>query len=62
MILDLLSVTHVHILIPMLSMSISLTGGSGLPKRKRRLIPNDEGVLVDEVVVRQRQREATRNY
>jgi hypothetical protein len=38
----------------------SFTGGSGLPKRKRRLILNEEGVLVDEVVLRQRQREATR--
>jgi hypothetical protein len=61
MILDLLSVTRVHILIPMLSMSISLIGGSGIPKRKRWFIPNEEGVLVDEVVLHQRQREAVRN-
>jgi hypothetical protein len=61
LILDLPSVTRVHMLISMLSMSISLTGGSGLPKRKRRLIPNEDGVLVDEVVLRQRQREAARN-
>jgi hypothetical protein len=61
MILDPLSVTHVHMLIPMLSLSISLTGGSGIPKRKRRFIPNEEGILVDEVVLRQRQREAVRN-
>jgi hypothetical protein len=61
MILDPLSVTHVHMLIPMLPMSISLTGGSSLPKRKHRLVPNEEGVLVDEVALRQRQREAERN-
>jgi hypothetical protein len=61
MILDPPSVTRVHMLIPMLSMSISLTGGSSLSKRKRRLVPNEEGVLVDEVVPRQRQREAERN-
>jgi hypothetical protein len=61
LILDLLSVTRVHMLIPLLSMSISLTGGSSLPKRKRWLVPNEEGVLVDEVVLRQRQREAERN-
>jgi hypothetical protein len=61
MILDLPSVTRVHMLIPMLSMSISLTGGSGIPKRKRRFILNEEGILVDEVVLRQRQREAVRN-
>jgi hypothetical protein len=60
MILDPLSVTRVHILIPMLSMPLSFTGGSSLPKRKRRLIPNEEGVLVDEVVIRQCQREAAR--
>jgi hypothetical protein len=42
-------------------MSISLTGGSSVPKCKRRFIPNEEGVLVDEVVIRQRQREAARN-
>jgi hypothetical protein len=58
---DLLSVTHVHLLIPLLPMSISLTGGFSLPKRKRRLVSNEEGVLVDEVVLRQRQREAARN-
>jgi hypothetical protein len=61
MILDLLSVTRVHMPIPMLSMSISLTGDSSIPKRKRRFIRNEEGVLVDEVVIRQRQREAARN-
>jgi hypothetical protein len=60
MILDYLSVTRVHMLIPMLSMPLSFTGGSSLPKRKRRLIPNEEGVLVDEVVIRQRQMEAAR--
>jgi hypothetical protein len=53
MILDYLSVTRVHMLIPMLSMPLSLTGGSSVPKRKRRLIPNEDGVLVDEVVIRQ---------
>jgi hypothetical protein len=47
-------------LIPMLSMPLSFTGGSSLPKRKRRLIPNEEGVLVDEVVIRKHQREAAR--
>jgi hypothetical protein len=47
-------------LIPKLSVHLSFTGGSGLPKRKRRLILNEEGVLVDEVVIRQRQREAAR--
>jgi hypothetical protein len=52
LILDLPSVTRVHMLIPVLSMSLSLTGGSGAPKRKRRFIPNEEGVLVDEVVIR----------
>jgi hypothetical protein len=61
LILSLPSVTRVHILIPMLSMPLSFTGGSGLPKRKRQLVPNEEGVLVDEVVLRQRQREAARN-
>jgi hypothetical protein len=60
LILDLPSVTRVHMLIPMLSMSLSLTGGSGVPKHKRRFIPNEEGVLVDEVVIRQRHMEATR--
>jgi hypothetical protein len=53
LILDLPSVTRVHLLIPLLPMSISLTGGSSLPKRQRRLVPN-EGVLIDEVVLRQR--------
>jgi hypothetical protein len=57
---DLPSVTRVHLLIPLLPMSISLTGGSGLPKCKRRLIPNEEGVLIDEFVLRQCQREAAR--
>jgi hypothetical protein len=61
MILDPLSVTRVHMHIPMLPMSISLTGGSSVPKRKRRLVPNEEGVLVDEVAICQRQREAERN-
>jgi hypothetical protein len=61
LILHLPLVTRVHILIPMLSMPLSFTGGSGLPKRKRRLVPNEEGVLVDEVVLRQHQREAARN-
>jgi hypothetical protein len=60
MILDPLLVTHVHMLIPMLPMPLSFTGGSSVPKRKRRLIRNEEGVLVDEVVIRQRQREAAR--
>jgi hypothetical protein len=55
------SVTHVHILIPMLSMPLSFTGGSGVLKRKHRFIRNEEGVLVDEVVIRQCQREAARN-
>jgi hypothetical protein len=54
MILDLPSVTRVHILIPMLSMPLSFIGGSGLPKRKSWLISNEEGVLVDEVVICQR--------
>jgi hypothetical protein len=31
-----------------------------MPKRKRRLVRNEEGVLVDEVAIRQRQREAAR--
>jgi hypothetical protein len=61
LILDLPSVTRVHMLIPMLSMSISLTGGSSVPKRKRRFIRSEDGVLVDEVVIRQCQREAARN-
>jgi hypothetical protein len=60
LIFDLLSVTCVHMLIPVLSMPVSLTGGSGVPKRKCRFIPNEEGVLVDEVVIRQCQREATK--
>jgi hypothetical protein len=62
LILDLPLVTHVHLLIPLLPMSISLTGGLSLPKRKRWLVPNEEGVLVDEVALRQCQREADRNY
>jgi hypothetical protein len=41
-------------------MSLYFTGDSSLPKRKRRLIRNEEGVLVDEVVIHQRQREAAR--
>jgi hypothetical protein len=61
LILDLPSVTRVHIFIPMLSMPLSFTGGSGIPKRKRRFIWNEEGMLVDEVVIHQRQREAARN-
>jgi hypothetical protein len=44
----------------MLSMPISFTGGSSVPKRKRQFIQNEEGVLVDEVVIHQRQREAAR--
>jgi hypothetical protein len=40
-------------LIPMLSMPLYFTGGSSLPKRKRWLIWNEEGVLVDEVAIRQ---------
>jgi hypothetical protein len=48
----------------MLSLFCLLTGGtshvSGLLKRKRRFIPNEEGVLVDEVAIRQRQRQAAR--
>jgi hypothetical protein len=31
-----------------------------MPKRKCQLIRNEEGVLVDEVAIRQRQREAAR--
>jgi hypothetical protein len=42
----------------------SLTGGSshvsGLPKRKHRFIPNEEGVLVDEVAIRQHKRLAAK--
>jgi hypothetical protein len=60
MILDPFSVTRVHMLIPILSLQISFTGGSSMPKRKRRLVPDEHRVLVDEVVLRQRQREATR--
>jgi hypothetical protein len=60
LILDLPSVTRVHMLIPMLSMSLSLTGGLSVSKHKRRFIQNEDGVLVDEVVIRQRQREAAR--
>jgi hypothetical protein len=60
MILDSFSVTRVHMLISMLSMSLSFTGDSSLPKRKRWLVPNEHGVLVDEVAIRQRQREAAR--
>jgi hypothetical protein len=60
MILDPLSVTRVHMFIPMLPMLLSFIGGSSVPKRKRRLIQNEEGVLVDEVVIHQRQREAAR--
>jgi hypothetical protein len=41
-------------------MPLYFTGDSSLPKRKRRLIRNEEGVLVDEVAIRQRQREAAR--
>jgi hypothetical protein len=48
-------------LIPMLSMPLSFTGGSSLPKCKRRLIPNEDGVLVDEVAIHRQQREAERN-
>jgi hypothetical protein len=47
-------------LIPMLSMPLYFTGGSSLPKCERRLIRNEEGVLVDEVAIRQQQREAAR--
>jgi hypothetical protein len=32
----------------------------GVPKRKHQFIPNEDGVLVDEVVIRQHQREAAR--
>jgi hypothetical protein len=46
-----LSVTHVHMLTPMLSMPLYFTGDSSLPKRKRQLIQNEEGVLVDEVAI-----------
>jgi hypothetical protein len=60
LIFDLPSVTRVHMLIPMLSMSLSLTGGLSVPKRKRRFIRNEDGVLVDEVVICQCQREAAR--
>jgi hypothetical protein len=60
LIIDLPSVTHVHMLIPMLSMSLSLTGGSSVPKRKHQFIQNEDGVLVDEVVIHQGQREAAR--
>jgi hypothetical protein len=52
LILDPFSVTRVHMLIPMLPMSLSFTGDSSLPKRKRRFIPNEDGVLVDEVAIR----------
>jgi hypothetical protein len=61
LILDLPSVTRVHMLIPMLSMSLSLTCGLSVLKRKHRFIRNEDGVLVDEVVIRQHQREAARN-
>jgi hypothetical protein len=44
----------------MLSIPLYFTCDSSLPKRKRRLIQNEEGVLVDEVAIRQRQREAAR--
>jgi hypothetical protein len=47
-------------LIRMLSVHISFTSGSSMPKRKRRLVRNKEGVLIDEVAIRQRQREAAR--
>jgi hypothetical protein len=60
MILDPFLVTRVHMLIPMHSLHISFTGGSSMPKRKRRLVPDEHGVLVDEVVIHQRQREAAR--
>jgi hypothetical protein len=43
-------------------MPLSLTCGSGVPKRKRRFIRNEDGVLVDEVVIRQCQREADRKF
>jgi hypothetical protein len=56
MILDSFSVTRVHMLTPMLSIPLYFTGDSSLPKRKRRLIQNEEGVLVDEVAIRQRLR------
>jgi hypothetical protein len=54
------SVTRVHMLIPMLSLHLSFTGGSSMPKRKCRLILNEDGVLVYEVAIRQHQREAAR--
>jgi hypothetical protein len=54
MILDPFLVTRVHTLIPMLSMPLSFIGGSSMLKRKRRLVPNEHGVLVDEVAIRQR--------
>jgi hypothetical protein len=60
MILDYPSVTRVHMLIPMLSMPLSFTGGSRMLKRKHRLLLNEDGVLVDEVAIRQHQREAAR--
>jgi hypothetical protein len=56
------SATCVHMLIPMLSSFILLTGGStqfsGVLKRKRRFIRDEHGVLVDEVAIRQCKREA----
>jgi hypothetical protein len=60
MILDPFSVTRVYMLTHMLSMPLYFTGDSSLPKRKRRLIQNEEGVLVDEVAIRQQKREAAR--
>jgi hypothetical protein len=51
MVLDPFSVTRVHMLTPMLSMPLYFTGDSSLPKRKRRLIRNEDGVLVDEVAI-----------
>jgi hypothetical protein len=60
MILDYPSVTRVHMLIPMLSMPLSFTGGSRMLKRKHRLLLNEDRVLVDEVAIRQHQREAAR--
>jgi hypothetical protein len=59
-ILDPLSVTRVHMLIPMLPMLLSFTGGSSVLKHKGQLIQNEEGVLIDKVVIRQCQREAAR--
>jgi hypothetical protein len=44
----------------MLSSHISFTGGSSMPKRKRRLILDEHGVLVDEVAIHQHQREPAR--